>query len=419
MKKIIIPILATISCLSAFAQTFTLDECQRLARQNHPLLKQAGVIDELYQLRIQSLNSSNLPQIDFNGRASYQSDVTEFNIPVPGIEMPALSKDQYRLALDVKQKIYDFGANKNRKEVEATTRAVDSLQNEADLYKIKETVNSLYINVLAINQNQEILSLKKNILQEQLKVVGSAVRNGVSLPNNLDNLRVEDLQTDQQQLELGINKQTALELLSIIIGKTIPQDGITQTPQVDNYLMNKTINRPDYKLFDAQTKRLEQSSKALGGQHLPFLYGFGQIGYGRPGLNMLNNDFDDWYLVGVGLQWNIWDGNKIKSDKAALKTQQKTVSIARENFERNLNMALSKELDNIKRYEALIDTDQQLVDLKAQIAKRSASALANGTMTSADYLRDLNAATQAKAAMEIHKLQLVQAKVNYMTLLGK
>ncbi len=419
MKKIGIIILGITFCLSAFSQILTLDECQQLARKNHPMLKQAGVINELHQLRIKSLNSSNLPQIDFSGRASYQSDVTTFDISIPGINIPEFSKDQYKIALDVRQKIYDFGANKNQKELEGNNRNIDSLQNEVELYQIKETVNTLYFNVLSINQNEAILNLKKNTLEEQLKVVGSAVRNGVILPNNLDNLRAEELQTEQQQLKLSINKQTALELLGIVIGQPIPENGITEYPPVDDYLSDQTIDRPDYKLFIERKKQIEQSKKTLNNPHLPYLYGFGQVGYGRPGLNMLSNDFDDWYMVGVGLSWNIWDGNKTKYDKAKLRTQQKSVDIAKENFERNLNMALSKEFDNVKLYESLLISDKELVLLKEQIAKRSASALANGTMISADYLHDLNAAMQAKAAMEIHKLLLAQAKVNYMTLLGK
>jgi outer membrane protein TolC len=419
MKKIIIAFFLITSYLSAFAQTYTLAECQRLARENHPMLKQAGVINELYQFRIKSLNSSNLPQIDFSGRASYQSDVTTFEFSIPGINIPEFSKDQYKIALGIRQKIYDFGANKNKKELEVNNRNIDSLQNEVELYQIKETVNTLYFNVLSINQNEAILSLKKSTLEEQLKVVGSAVRNGVSLPNNLDNLRAEELQTEQQQLELSINKQTALELLGIITGQSIPENGITEYPPVDNYLSDQSIERPDYKLFIERKKQLEQSKKTLNNSHLPYLYGFGQAGYGRPGLNMLSNDFDDWYMVGVGLSWNIWEGNKTKYDKAKLNSQQKSIDISKENFERNLSMSLSKELDNVKRYEALLVSDEELVWLKEQIAKRSESALANGTMTSADYLRDLNASLQAKASMEIHKLLLYQAKVNYMTLLGK
>jgi len=58
------------------------------------------------------------------------------------------------------------------------------------------------------------------------------------------------------------------------------------------------------------------------------------------------------------------------------------------------------------------------VTIKDQITNRSSSSLKNGVITSADYIRDLNAALQAKANLETHKVQLVQSSVNYQTIKG-
>lgn len=404
--------------LATYSQTLTLSECQQKARENHPLLKQAGVINDLYSLRVKSVGSSNLPQIDLNAKASYQSDVTSISIPMLGIENEQ-SKDQYKVYLDVKQKIYDFGATKGRKNIEKADYEVNQQQNEVDLYKIKETVNSLYFNIMALQENNYILDLKRQSLNERMKIVESSVKNGMSLPNEFDNLKAESLTTDQQQMELLMSKQTALSLLGILIGTELNENTVLEKPLVENITDSDTLFRPEEKLFDAQIIKLEQQRKTLGKTNLPMLYAFGQAGYGRPGLNMLNNDFADWYIGGIGLSWNLWDGNKTKRDKAVLQTQKRSVDIARENFERNTIMALKQEKDSERKLENLLIIDSELVVLKENIAKRSASALDNGVMTSADYIRDLNAALQAKASQNIHQLQLIQSKVNYQTILGK
>lgn len=418
MKKPAIILYVLLISKLTFAQSISLDECQQLARQNHPLLKQAGVIEELYNLRTKSVNASNLPQIDLSGRASYQSDVTSLSIPVPGFKSPEFSKDQYKIMLDIKQKLYDFGTTKNRKQAELVDKCVSQQQNEVDVYKIQETVNSLYFNALSIQENIRILTLKKQSLSERIAIVRSAVKNGMSLPNELDNLVAENIQTDQQQVDLSMSKQTTITLLSIITGKDLAESTVLIMPTPRNILRDSILNRPEEKLFSLQKAKLVQNEKTLKSSHLPYLYAFGQEGYGRPGLNMLNNDFDNWYMFGVGLSWNIWDGNKNKNDRAALRLQQKNIDIQQENFERSIKLSLIQEENDIKKLEIILIADNELVSIKEKIAKRSASALDNGSITSADYIRDLNSALQAKVTERIHQLQLVQAKVNHQTILG-
>ena len=136
-------------------------------------------------------------------------------------------------------------------------------------------------------------------------------------------------------------------------------------------------------------------------------------------LNMLDNNFADWYMIGAGLSWNIWDWHKTRRDRSAMKLQKTLIDTNLDNFSRSVKMSLSQEKNNFEKLKNLINSDNQLVDLKDQITKRSGVALENGTITSADYIRDLNAALQAKANLETHKVQLAQASVNYQTIRGE
>ena len=67
----------------------------------------------------------------------------------------------------------------------------------------------------------------------------------------------------------------------------------------------------------------------------------------------------------------------------------------------------------------MLKIDGDLVTLRNKIAKNSASQLENGTITSADYIVDLNAATQAGINQKSHMVQLYYAITNYNTLAGK
>jgi outer membrane protein TolC len=151
---------------------------------------------------------------------------------------------------------------------------------------------------------------------------------------------------------------------------------------------------------------------------MPYAYAFSQAGFGRPGLNMLNNNLAGWLMAGAGLSWKIWDWHKSQHDRASLRLQKDIINTDLDNFSRSVRMSLSQEESNFQKIKTLLVSDEQLVTIKNQIAKRSAAALEYGTITSADYLRDLNGSLQAKANLETRKVLLSQSSVNYQTLKG-
>jgi len=403
-----------------YGQELSLDSCLSMARRNHPILRQAGIIDQISELRQQNIQVLNLPQFDLTARASWQSDVTKLALSMPGFAGPEpLSKDQYKVYVDIRQKLFDGGAAKKRGELEEADRLVSKQQNETELYKIKETVNSLYFNALIIQENLRIVDLKKETIDERIKIVSSAVNNGISLPNELDQLRAEKLLTEQQETELKSTRNTTLALLEIVAGTTITEQTTFLKPSLSTIDINNDLKRPEIKLFTLQKSKLDKSVEVLTNSRKPFVYAFGQAGYGRPGLNMLDNNFADWYMVGAGLSWNIWDWHKSSRERSTVKLQKDIIETNLDNFNRSVKMSLSQEENNILKLKNLIKSDEQLVSIKDQIAKRSAVALENGAITSADYIRDLNAALQAKANLETRKVQLVQASVNYQTIKGE
>ena len=94
------------------------------------------------------------------------------------------------------------------------------------------------------------------------------------------------------------------------------------------------------------------------------------------------------------------------------------VTSSRNLFNQNLEISLFRAHESIKKAENLLQSDKQLLEMRGKIAQQSASQLENGTITSADYIVDLNAETQAKINQQSHKIALLQAIANYNTLTG-
>ena len=97
----------------------SLEECYALAEKNYPLAKINDLIERSKDYTVQNLTAAILPQINLAGQATYQSDVTK--ISIPGITIPSITKDQYKLYGEVTQTLTDFALNKQQNYVTSLT----------------------------------------------------------------------------------------------------------------------------------------------------------------------------------------------------------------------------------------------------------------------------------------------------------
>ena len=398
-------------------ESITLEQCQEWARENHPVLKQLDLYQQILALKNENNATSYLPQVNLNGQATYQSEVTKIGISIPNISIPTVDKDQYKVYLDLKQTIWDGGLSKAKEVINNAENAGNLQQTEVELYQVKEKVNQFFFTSFLIQENLKILEKKTETLAERQKILESAVNNGMVLSSELDQLLAEKIKTDQLITELSSNKETVLYALSILTGKTTGQLTNLILPE-ELAVADKPMMRPELDLFSKQNELLNANSEILKKQRNPKLFGFGQAGYGKPGLNMLNNKFDTYYLVGVGFNWNVLDWKTTSRQRQMIKLQQDIVQTKQETFVRNIDLATDQQNKQISQISDLLKSDMDLIRIRERITKTSASKLENGTITSADYIQDLNAETTSRLTLETHKIQLKEAMVKLENIRG-
>ena len=398
-------------------EAVTLEQCQTWARENNPALKQLELYQQILSLKTENNSTSYLPQVNLNGQATYQSDVTKVGISIPNIHIPSVGKDQYKVYLDLKQTIWDGGLSKAKELINQAENAGNLQQTEVELYQVKEKVNQFFFTSFLIQENLKILDKKTETLGERQKIVESAVKNGMVLSSELDQLLAEIISTKQRIIELKSNSETVLYALSILTGKTTDQFGHLTLPETLS-VSTSSLKRPELELFGKQNELLNANSEILQKQRNPKLFGFGQAGYGKPGLNMLNNKFDTYYLIGVGFSWNVLDWKTTSRQQRMIKFQQDIVQTKQESFVRNIDLATDQQNKQISQFADLLKTDLDLIQLRERITKTSASKLENGTITSADYLQDLNAETTARLLLESHKIQMKEAQIKLENIRG-
>lgn len=406
-----------LTTLTYAQQKLTLEECYNLAYKNYPLAKQTNLLQQKKEYEIDAINKGKLPKIDLNAQATYQSEVTQLPIKIPNVTVNPLNKDQYRASLDVNQLIYNGGlidANTKLKEVQTQTQ---QQQVEVALYLLKPKINQYFFSILLLQEKETLLKSKQEQIKSKIKEVQSGVKYGALLPTSEKVLEAESLKIDQQLVEINSDKTKLFQNLATLTAATIDNTTKLETPS-DASDLKKTNARPELTLFDLQSQQIENSSFLLSKSRLPKVNAFGQAGYGNPGLNMLDNSFQPFYLVGLRANWNVFDWNKTKKEKQALSISKEIINSEKETFNINNQLQLQEFENEIKKQEEVLKSDTKIIELRNDILKSSDSQLKNGVITSSEYLVEFTNLYEAKTNQKLHEIQLKLAKANYQVIKG-
>lgn len=398
------------------SNSLTLDNCLEMAKQNYPLIKQCTLIEKTKEYSIANAQKGYLPQFNVAGQATYQSAVTAVPISLPNMEVPAISKDQYRLYGEVSQSITDLFTAKDQKEYINANSEIETQKIEVELYKLRERINNLFFGILLIDAQIQQTELLKKDIQSGIEKTNVAIANGVALKSTADNLKAELLKADQRTIELKATRKGYADMLALFIGNPIDENTHLEKPQ--RQIFTNTINRPELRLFDLQKKSFDVQEKLITAKNLPRVSLFFQGGLGRPALNMLNPDFQGYYITGVRLNWNLTGFYTYKNEKKILANNQSMIDIQRETFLFNTNLTLKQQNADITKVQELIETDRNIITLRESVKNTTQNQLTYGTATTNDYLIAVNAEDQAKQSLILHEIQLLMTEYNAQTTAG-
>jgi outer membrane protein TolC len=418
MKRLLFITLLLISQDFIIPQTqLTLEECYEKARMNYPLIKQKDYIEKTKDYSVSNIWNRYFPQITLLAQASYQSDVTEVPMPLPGIVIQRLSKDQYKVAVDVTQTIYDGGIMSSQAGIQESVNEIDDQKIEIELLKIKERVNQIYLGILLIEAQLNQIDLVINDLNASISKLDAAHANGTATKSDVDVLKAELLKTEQRKIELNSSRISYINMLGLLINESLNESTIFSTPPPINFLAEE-ITRPELKMYSAQKNLIENQDGITVSKIIPKANLFFQGGYGKPGLNMFINDFDWYYITGIRFSWSLSNLYSYGNESEINQLNLQSIDAQTETFLLNTKITTNQQLQEIDKLKKLIEVDKSIIDLRTSVKETAKAKLEYGVITSNDYIRDLNAEDTAKQNLEIHKIQLLLAQYNYKITTG-
>ena len=404
--------------LASVAQAQTLEECQQAAEKNYPIIKQYGLIAQTTELTVKNIQKGWLPQITASAQATYQSDVVSWPENMQrmyhqmGLNMKGLTKDQYKIGVDLQQIIYDGGAIGCQRSIARQEGKVQEAQTEANLYQVRKRVNEMYFSLLLLDEQIRLNDDVKALLLSSEKKLVAMVKGGTAATSDFDNVKAERLSVAQQNESLKSQRQMLQRMLSVFCGIEISNPEKPASVEASA----SASNRPEIRLFDNQLKLAEVQEKALDTKLRPTLGLYAQGYYGYPGLNMFEDMISrKWSLngiVGIKLSWNVGALYTHKNDKAKLKAQRELIENAREVFLFNNNMEQIQQTENVSRYRTMMQGDDEIIALRTNVRKAAESKLAHGIIDVNSLLREINNENAAKTQQAIHEIDMLKEMYN-------
>ena len=412
--------------LPAMVQAQTLEECQRAAEQNYPLIRQYGLIEKTTGLNVANIQKGWLPQVSASAQATLQSDVPAFPDEFQklyqqmGITMEGLERDQYRVGIDVQQTVYDGGNIKSQKEIARRQGELQSRQNEVTMYNVRRRVNEMYFSLLLINEQIQLNADLQTVLEGNEKKLAAMLKGGTAAESDWKKVRAERLNVVQQMTGLKSQRTALVRMLSTFCAMEVNRLVKPEIPENTGSTVNL---RPELKTIDAQLRLADAKEKALDATLMPRLGVFAQGYYGYPGYNM----FEDmtgrklsWNgIIGARLTWNIGALYSRKNDKAKLQAERETAEANRERFLLDNKMEQIQQNENISRYRQLMTDDEEIISLRSSIRKAAESKLAHGIIDVNDLVREINSENKARVEQCIHEIEMLKEIYNLKITTGE
>lgn len=414
-------------CVALAAEAQTLEECRRLAREHYPEIRHYDLITATEQYNLSNAARAWIPQITLSGQAIYQSATPTYPeafqtiLAANGLDMTGIRKDQYKVALDIQQHIWDGGQSKANKAIAEADAAAERSRLEVSLYDLQSRVDNLYFGILLLDERMAQTEAMIGVLESNLARMRTYYNNGVAMQADVDAIEAELLTARQTLGQVESSRASYRRILEIFIGQQL-KDEVLERPAMQE-LASRTSARPELAMFDSEEGKIDAQRKAITTSVMPRFSLFAQGYYGYPGMDMFKSMLaSDWTLnamVGVRMQWNIGAFYTKKNNLEKLNTAKRQIAVQRDIFLFNTEIQTTEQDGEIARLRRAVEDDDRIVELRRSVRMAAESKLENGVIDATDLLRKITDETTATLNRSTHEIELLQAIYRLKTTLNQ
>jgi outer membrane protein TolC len=404
----------TMSLMSfpVIAQTYSLEDCIRIALENNAQLKNGLLDEQATEYRIKEVKSALLPHTDLNSQYTYYMQLPSQYVPASAFGGPEGSYTKMALTMKQTTSAYVqttlalfnqsvFTGLQAARAAQETSRASVNLTREDIIYNVTAT----YYTIQVLQDN--LTRLAENITNlEQTVKINEALKNSELLAGNIYNrllINLENLrnQYENQDLVQKKNISQLKFLMNVDISTPVVVTAFDYSEMLEEPVAADISRRPDILLQESQLRLSEFDKKSIAAGYFPVLSGglsFGYTGFYDDFAphRQINNDWVNSSSFSISLKVPLFDGfqkkYQLKQKDVTIRKHVNTLSMMKTNAEKEVQDAL----DNYTTNKSLLVSNKTSLDLAQELFNSAQGEYASGIVPVTDLLDAQNDLTNAR-----------------------
>ncbi len=313
----------------------TLEECVRFGLESNPSLAVAEADARSAKEDAAQAMASFFPSVDASGSFRRQSMVPKLEFPsiaLPWSSGPPVSlfpeggmslgvRDQTDLRLTATQPLFTGFRLVHAKRAADAAVSARSAEAQARRSECVQTVEAAYAGCLKARKLLDIVKSGRDQVGAHLSDVEGFFEQGLIKRDELLKARVKRTEAELAVLQAENAVRLAEAFLENAMGRPLPAGAVLSDVALDTSAsvhLETSIGlaeqaRPELAAARFAVKAAEAGKGVAAGRWFPSVAAFGALGYGKPGLNFIGAEWMDYWLVGAGLEWNLWEWGKTRS----------------------------------------------------------------------------------------------------------
>lgn len=422
-----------VMCIQLHAQTYSVDECVKLALENSPDIKNRELAVEAATYHIREVKSALLPTVNLTGQTLYYRDLPAQYAPASAFGGPEGSYQKLTLSMaqttslniQMTQNLYNHAAITGLKAARVYQEAV-VIKAEMGKEDLAYSVMATYYSIQVLNENldrlrENIENLEKTtalskVLKDNDLVSGNSYNR---MQINLENLRN---QYETQKLVQSENITLLKFLMNVEVGRSLQLEGFNYSGVLKDSAQTDISQRSDIRLQQVNIRLAHFDKKVIAAGYYPTLtntFSYGYTGYydSFSPFKQINDDWIKTSYIALTLRVPVFDGfqkkNQLRQKEIAIRQNMNSL----ESLKLSANKEIEDALQNYTINKTLFRNTSSSLTLAEQLFSSSRTEYENGITSLTDLLNAQNDLSNARnnyssALLNLRLAELALRKAN-------
>ncbi len=417
---------------AAAPAALSLEDAWRIALDKNLTLGQQALMLAQSQEELKIQRAGYLPVLSLVGSYGYTSEVAALQLesPIPGFTLPRIqagTRDRYDAAASIDVPVFTGFRIRNQVRAAEMQVQAQNARREASRSQILLLVGALYF------QTQEN-ELQQRVLEQAAERAGRHLDRTRSFFLAKQATAFDTLEVANRKLELENQLQRLAGLHDVLTSKLAHAVNVTFAPRVapvavetvslslgglDDYVEQALEERAELRETSSLEKGQLFRARAVRAAQFPQLHANASYHYARPGVNYFEDEWMDYYTVGLNVRWQVWNWLQDRRQVKKALLDHERLGLQMEQLELDVRQQVTEAYQQLRTVRQQIELQRRLVSQEQERYRITRENYEQANATSLDLSVAENTLTSAELTLKQNYMEWFRRKLELQFATGK